>query len=120
MTRSGGRHAGTASLRLLAATLLLAGGAVPAQAGSSWLLPLVGGAVGGYALNSVVNARKTEPPPQPAPPPAPRPVAPPAPAAPAAAPSVQARLQQLDQLAAGGYITKAEYEQRRQAILNTL
>ena len=42
-------------------------------------------------------------------------------AAPAAAPasqSPQARMKQLDALAAGGYITPAEYKQKKQAILD--
>lgn len=108
--------------RLLVAVVTaaaLATAAVPARAGNSWALPLLGGAVGGYAISSFVNSRKSEPPP---PPPvqhtAPRPVvqAPP----PISAATTEARLQQLDQLAAGGYITKAEYAQRRQAILSTL
>lgn len=106
--------------RLLVAVVTaaaLATAAVPARAGNSWALPLLGGAVGGYAISSFVNSRKSEPPP---PPPvhhtAPRPVVPP----PSPVASTEARLQQLDQLAAGGYITKAEYAQRRQAILDTL
>ena len=92
--------------------LLASLGAAPARAGSSWALPLVGGALGGYALHSLMQSRST---PAPAQHPAPRPVA--APAQPA---SAQARLQQLDQLAASGLITPAEYKQRRQAIINTL
>ncbi len=101
----------------IAAAAMVATAAIPAQAGNSWALPLLGGAVGGYAISSFVNSRKSEPPP---PPPvhhtAPRPVVPP----PSPVASTEARLQQLDQLAAGGYITKAEYAQRRQAILDTL
>ena len=107
------------SIFIATAALLAASAAVPAQAGNSWALPLIGGAVGGYAISSFVNSRKSEPPPpvhHAAPPPAAY-VPPPPAAAPATA---QARLQQLDQLAAGGFITKAEYEQRRQAILSTL
>jgi hypothetical protein len=95
---------------------MVATAAIPAQAGNSWALPLLGGAVGGYAISSFVNSRKSEPPPPPVHHTAPRPVAP----APSPVASTEARLQQLDQLAAGGYITKAEYEQRRQAILSTL
>ena len=97
--------------------LLLVHGAAPARAGSSWALPLVGGALGGYALHSLMESRSASTP-APAPHPAPHHVAPPAqPAQPA---SPQARLQQLDQLAAQGLITPAEYKQRRQAIINTL
>ncbi len=45
---------------------------------------------------------------------------PPAPAAPAAQPSVEAKLDQLNKLAAGGYITPQEYKAKKQAILNSL
>ena len=34
--------------------------------------------------------------------------------------SVEQKLQTLDKLAAGGYITKAEYKRRRQAILDSM
>ncbi len=100
----------------IAAAAMVATAAIPAQAGNSWALPLLGGAVGGYAISSFVNSRKSQPPPPPVHHTAPRPVAP----APSPVASTEARLQQLDQLAAGGYITKAEYAQRRQAILDTL
>jgi hypothetical protein len=105
------------AIALATAALLASAGVAPAQAGNSWALPLVGGALGGYAISSFVNSRKSEP--APVYHPAPRPVTHvPPPATPPA--TAQARLQQLDQLAAGGYITKAEYEQRRQAIISTL
>ena len=105
------------AVALATATLLASAGMAPAQAGNSWALPLVGGALGGYAISSFVNSRKSEP--APVHHAAPAPVAHVAP--PATPPATaQARLQQLDQLAAGGYITKAEYEQRRQAIISTL
>ena len=42
-----------------------------------------------------------------------------APATPSAA-SIEAQLAQLDKLAAGGYITPQEYQNRRTAILNEL
>jgi hypothetical protein len=50
-----------------------------------------------------------------------RPVAaaPAAPAAPAQ-PSAEARIQQLDKLAAGGYITPAEYKQKKKAIVDSI
>jgi hypothetical protein len=45
----------------------------------------------------------------------------PAPApAPAAKPTVQQRLQELDKLAAGGYITPQEYKAKKKAILDSL
>ncbi|MFO6425075.1 SHOCT domain-containing protein [Motilimonas sp. KMU-193] len=43
-----------------------------------------------------------------------------APAQSTAAPSAQQKLDELDKLAAGGYITKEEYQTRRKAILDTL
>ncbi len=92
---------------------------------NDWAAPLVGGALGGYALGSIVSdenhkaASSTtyveEPAPvyyTPAPPP---------PVYTAPLPStatVEARLKQLDALAAGGYITPQEYQQRRNQILN--
>jgi hypothetical protein len=44
----------------------------------------------------------------------------PAPASAPPAMSPEQKLNQLDKLAAGGYITPQEYKERRQAILNTL
>jgi hypothetical protein len=44
----------------------------------------------------------------------------PAPAYSPPAMTPEQKLNQLDKLAAGGYITPAEYKERRQAILNTL
>ena len=45
----------------------------------------------------------------------------PAPApAPAAKPTAQQRIQELDKLAAGGYITPQEYKAKKKAILNSL
>jgi hypothetical protein len=92
---------------------LLAAGA--AQAGNNWALPLLGGAVGGYALKSFMGSeeKKTTVRTQPvyvAPPPTYVPASPTS--------SVEARLRELDSLAANGYITHQEYEQRRQSILN--
>ena len=103
---------------LLASGLLASISTVPAQAGNSWALPLVGGALGGYALHSLVQSRSAQP--TPAYRPAPRPAAPVAQPVSVQPASAQARLQQLDQLAAKGFITPAEYKQRRQAIINTL
>jgi len=49
------------------------------------------------------------------------PVAAPAPApAPAAKPTAQQRLDQLDKLAAGGYITPQEYKAKKKAILDSM
>lgn len=41
-------------------------------------------------------------------------------AAPAASQSPEARIKQLDKLAAGGYITPAEYKQKKAAIVNSM
>jgi hypothetical protein len=40
--------------------------------------------------------------------------------APSGGESAEARIKQLDKLAAGGYITPAEYKAKKQAILNSL
>ena len=88
---------------------------------NDWAAPLVGGALGGYALSSLVNAEEAKSKPtttyvEPAY------VAPayvaPAPVYATGTASTEARLRELDALAANGYITPQEYEQRRQAILN--
>ena len=51
--------------------------------------------------------------------PAPQPVQQAAPVAPAR-PSKETQLQDLDRLAAGGYITPQEYKDRRKAILDSM
>ena len=86
--------------------------APPARAGNSWALPLIGGALGGYAISSLVQSRQA--------PPAPVHHAPPPPPVHTRPATPEARLQQLDQLAAKGLITPAEYQQRRQAVIATL
>jgi uncharacterized membrane protein len=109
------------------AVLVIGLSASPSRAHNDWGLPLVGGLVGGYGLSYMMN-RDREPKPASAgyvaPPPAayvvPAPVsAPPASAASTAA-SVEHQLNVLDDLAAKGYITKDEYQSRRQALLNQL
>ena len=97
-------------------------GSRPSVAHNDWGLPLVGGLVGGYALSSVMHRRDEQrervvEQPVYAPPPAA--AAPAAPAAPSAA-TIENQLNVLDQLAAKGYITKSEYQARRQALLNEL
>lgn len=88
---------------------------------NDWAAPLVGGALGGYALSSLVHSSEASSKPtttyvEPAY------VAPayvaPAPVYTSGTASTEARLRELDALAANGYITHQEYEQRRQAILN--
>jgi hypothetical protein len=99
---------------------------LPAQAHhNDWAAPLVGGALGGYALSSIVGAEQQKAkaassPSYVAPPPTTyyAPVREYVPVSSTA--SIETRLKQLDQLAAGGYITKEEYQQRRAAILNGL
>ena len=90
-------------------------GSRPGLAHNDWGLPLVGGLVGGYALSGMMHQRETVA--------EPVYVAPaPAAAAPAAqtASSIEHQLNVLDDLAAKGYITKDEYQSRRQALLNQL
>jgi hypothetical protein len=87
---------------------------------NDWAAPLLGGAIGGYALSSIIHSSEASKQPHAAPtysaaPPPQRAAAPADPTA-----SAEARLRQLDALAAGGYITKQEYQTRRQAILDTL
>jgi hypothetical protein len=108
---------------IVAATSGIGLGARPGLAHNDWGLPLVGGLVGGYALSSMMHRRDDrrervyEQPVYAAP--APTYVAPAAPAAPTAA-TIEHQLNVLDQLAAKGYITKSEYQTRRQALLNEL
>ena len=105
----------------LSAALLLAGGAAQAHH-NDWAAPLVGGALGGYALGTLVADQKprtekvyeTPAPvyytPEPAYVPTYAPIS--------STASIEARLKQLDALAAGGYITPQEYQTRRTQILN--
>ena len=118
--------------KVLAKGLIVAGvaaaaglglGARPGLAHNDWGLPLVGGLVGGYALSGLMHQserpRETvvQQPVYAAP--APAYVAPAAPAAPTAS-SIEHQLNVLDDLAAKGYISKDEYQARRQALLNQL
>jgi hypothetical protein len=87
-----------------------------AQAHNDWALPLLGGAVGGYALKSFMGSEQQKSASHAQPvyvAPTPAYVVPSSPTR-----SVETRLRELDSLAANGYITHQEYEQRRQAILN--
>ena len=89
---------------------------------NDWAAPLVGGALGGYALGTLVADQKprTEKVYEtPAPvyyTPAPTPAY--VPTRLSSTASIEARLKQLDALAAGGYITPQEYQTRRTQILN--
>jgi hypothetical protein len=86
----------------------------PAQAdsGAGWF---IGGVVTAKVVNNMERrtqaeeAQASRPPPQPVQK---------APAAPTK-PSKESRLQELDKLAAGGYITPDEYKARRKAILDS-
>jgi hypothetical protein len=110
---------------LLAGLAAVAGGAAPARAHhNDWAAPLIGGALGGYALGTLVS-NSSRPHTEkvyessPAPvyyTPAPAPVYTPVPSS----TSIEAQLNQLDKLAAAGYITPQEYQTRRNAILNEL
>jgi len=114
-------------LGVVAITALAAGvGAGPAQARhSDWGLPLVGGLVGGAGLTALYyNSQRQHQESAPAQVVQPVYVAPAA--VPAAAPavpsatSIEDKLNVLDQLAAKGYITPAQYQARRQALLDQL
>lgn len=117
--------------RLLAGSMVMAGvlvagiaSSAPAHAHSDWAAPFLGGIMAGRVLTNMQEQRQQQtramqemagegggssggynsrpayhsaPPPQPSP---------------------QQQLQQLDQLAAGGYITPQQYKERREAILN--
>jgi len=114
----------------LTALLTIGLGSSPVIAGhNDWGLPLVGGLVGGAGLTYFAThaGGQSQAPKQQsyvAPPTTTyvTPVVPPAsstPAAPSAA-TVEHELNVLDDLAAKGYITKQEYQDRRQALLNQL
>jgi hypothetical protein len=117
-----GRGLGIVAVAALAAGL----GASPGQAHhSDWGLPLVGGLVGGAGLTALYyNSQQHS---QPRTEVVQQPVyvtpavaaAPAAPAVPAAS-TIEQQLNVLDQLAAKGYITPAEYQARRQALLDQL
>jgi hypothetical protein len=127
MTNMLGRGLGVVAMAALAAGL----GAGPAKARhSDWGLPLVGGLVGGAGLTALYynsqrhDQERSAPPAQvvqpvyvaPA---ATVPAVAPAPAVPSAT-TIESQLNVLDQLAAKGYITPAEYQARRQALLDQL
>lgn len=100
------------ALAVGAGAMLTAGAA---RAHNDWALPLLGGAVGGYALKSVLGSQQAKSQPHQS-----YAAPPPPPASTTSTASIEARLQQLDTLAANGYITKQEYQQRRQALLDEL
>ena len=109
-------------LAALASLLTIGLGSPPAMAHhDDWGLPLVGGLVGGAGL-SYLALRSRERQESDVAPPATTyvtPVVPAASAAPSAA-TIEHELKVLDDLAAKGYITKQEYQDRRQALLNQL
>jgi hypothetical protein len=116
------------ALAVVAPALVIGLGGSPSQAHNDWGLPLVGGLVGGYGLSTLINRNRERDRWQGYSQPAPTYAAPvPTYAAPAAAPSaastaasIEHQLNVLDDLAAKGYITKEEYQSRRQALLNQL
>jgi hypothetical protein len=119
-----GRGLGAVAIAALAAGL----GAGSAKAHhSDWGLPLVGGLVGGAGLTALYynsqrhDEQRSAPPAQVVQPVYVTPAA--APAAASAVPSattIEDKLNVLDQLAAKGYITPAQYQARRQALLDQL
>ncbi len=112
-----GRH--TTWLAVFAVAAVAAAGTAHAHH-NDWAAPLVGGALGGYALGTLVADQKprTEKVYESAP--APVYYSTPAYVPMTSTASIEAQLNQLDKLAAGGYITPAEYQSRRKAILNEL
>jgi hypothetical protein len=113
-----------AALGAVAIASLAGLGAGPAQAHhSDWGLPLVGGLVGGAGLTALYyhsqQQRQEAPPAQVVQPVYVAPAAPAAPAVPSAT-TIEDKLNVLDQLAAKGYITPAQYQARRQALLDQL
>jgi hypothetical protein len=115
---------GTVMGSVAIAALAAGGGSGAAKAHhSDWGLPLVGGLVGGAGLTALYyNSQRRD---QERSAPAPQ-VVQPVYVAPAAAPAVPSattiedKLNVLDQLAAKGYITPAQYQARRQALLDQL
>jgi hypothetical protein len=114
------------ALTAMVPTLVVGLGASPTRAHNDWGLPLVGGLAGGYGLSYLMNRDKEQK--QSAPtyaapayvaPAYAMPAAPP-PSAASTAASIEHQLNVLDDLAAKGYITKDEYQSRRQALLNQL
>jgi hypothetical protein len=110
----------------LAATVVIGLGARPGLAHNDWGLPLVGGLVGGAGLTALYynSQRHDEPRTQVVQQPvyvtpAAAPVVAATPAVPTAS-TIEQQLNVLDQLAAKGYITPAEYQARRQALLDQL
>ena len=116
------------ALAVVAPALVIGLGGNPSQAHNDWGLPLVGGLVGGYGLSTLITRNRERDRSLGYSQPAPTYAAPvPTYAAPAAAPSaastaasIEHQLNVLDDLAAKGYITKEEYQSRRQALLNQL
>jgi hypothetical protein len=118
------------TLAAMAAVLVIGLGASPSRAHNDWGLPLVGGLAGGVGLSYLMNREHQERQPAYAPPPPnyeARPVyavpvspAVPPPSAASTAASIENQLNVLDDLAAKGYITKEQYQSRRQALLNQL
>jgi hypothetical protein len=108
---------------LMVLPLLMIGFAAPVYAISKGGA-FIGGALAGHVLSGAVNrserrtrAEESQAYSQQQ---VARPAAPAPSAAPAAQPSAEQRIQQLDKLAAGGYITPEEYKAKKQSIVNGL
>jgi hypothetical protein len=101
----------------------LIGFTAPVHAGKG--AAFLGGMVAGHVITGAVNRseRRTEAEEHQAyaqPQPVYQQAAPAPSAAPAAQPSAEQRIQQLDKLAAGGYISPEEYKAKKQSIINGL
>lgn len=120
----------TTVLVTLLATGLIVAGVKRADAGSDSAAYFMGGMMAGHVLSNVAAQKRAQTEAMQsmaygggaAGPGRPMPYGPPPPAPPAVAPqpTPQQQLNQLDALAAGGYITPEEYKARRQAILNAM
>jgi hypothetical protein len=137
VNRNTGRiFAAIAAIGLSAGVFLGDVGSPRTARADNWAAPFIGGLIGGHVLTNFARERREqtqamqemaynrqpayrEPayraPAYSAPAPAPAP----APAQ-TSATSIEQKLNVLDQLAAKGYITKEEYQKRREAILNSL
>jgi hypothetical protein len=138
VNRSTGRIFATiAAIGLSAGVFLGAVGSPRTARADNWAAPFIGGLIGGHVLTNFARERREQTmalqemarnrppayapayrePVYSAPAPAPAPAAAPAQTS---ATSIEQKLNVLDQLAAKGYITKEEYQKRREAILNSL
>lgn len=102
----------TLSAAWLVIATLMTGFAPTAAAHSDGAIWGIGGLLAGSMLTKAVDKKHESQPKQS--------TAPAAPAVPAAPMTAEQKIQQLNTLAAGGYITPQEYKTEKQAILNSI